>query len=78
MLFPDWILLIVSFLMIAVSALQSTKEDVMSAFTGGNQDLFKDRKQQGAELFLQRSMFVFGIIFFAMIIWSNSIDRFFM
>ncbi len=74
---PDYILLFVSISMILVSVLQSSKEDVMEAFTGSNKDLFKNRKQQGAELFLNRAMIILSILFFAMIIWSNSLDRFF-
>ncbi len=77
MQFADWIIFVVSFLMIGASALQSSREDVMEAFTGSNQDLFKNRKSQGAEVFLNRSMLIMSILFFAMIIWSNSIDRFF-
>lgn len=75
---PDYIILFVSLFMVVVSALQSSKEDVMEAFTGANKDLFKDRKTQGAELFLNRAMIVLSILFFAMIIWSNNIDRLFL
>ena len=68
MQFPDWIIFIASILMIAISALQSSKDDVMSAFTGNNTELFRNKKVQGPDVFFNR----------AMIIWSNNIDRFFM
>lgn len=78
MMFPDWIILITGLIMVAVSALQVSKDDVMDAFTGSNQDLFKNgKKVYGAELVLNRIMLVGSIVFFAMVIWSNSIDRFF-
>lgn len=78
MMIPDYIILVTALVMVAVSALQTSKEDVMDAFTGGNQDLFKNgKKVYGAELVLNRIMIVGSIVFFAMVIWSNSIDRFF-
>ncbi|WP_051614339.1 preprotein translocase subunit SecG [Acholeplasma equifetale] len=77
MLFPDYVILVLSIFIIAVSALQTTREDVMEAFTGSNQDLFKNKKQMGAELVLNRVMLVLGILFLIMVIWSNSLDRFF-
>ena len=78
MQFPDWIIFVASILMIAISALQSSKDDVMSAFTGNNTELFRNKKVQGPDVFFNRAMIVLGILFFAMIIWSNNIDRFFM
>lgn len=78
MQFPDWIVFIASILMIAISALQSSKDDVMSAFTGNNSELFRNKKVQGPDVFFNRAMIILGILFFAMIIWSNNIDRFFM
>jgi len=78
MQFPDWIIFIASILMIAISALQSSKDDVMSAFTGNNTELFRNKKVQGPDVFFNRAMIILGILFFAMIIWSNNIDRFFM
>ncbi|HHX76473.1 MAG TPA: preprotein translocase subunit SecG [Acholeplasmataceae bacterium] len=78
MQFPDWIIFVASILMIAISALQSSKDDVMSAFTGNNTELFRNKKVQGPDVFFNRAMIILGILFFAMIIWSNNIDRFFM
>ena len=78
MQFPDWIIFIATILMIGISALQSSKEDVMSAFTGNNSELFKNKKVQGPDVFFNRAMLIISILFFAMILWSNSFDRFFM
>lgn len=78
MLFPDWIIFFATILMIGISALQSSKDDVMSAFTGNNSELFRNKKVQGPDVFFNRAMLIVTIIFFAMILWSNNIDRFFM
>lgn len=78
MQFPDWIIFIATILMISISALQSSKDDVMSAFTGNNSELFKNKKVQGPDVFFNRAMMIISILFFAMILWSNNIDRFYM
>lgn len=77
MQFPDWVIFIASILIIGISALQSSKDDVMSAFTGNNSELFRNKKVQGPDVFFNRALFILSILFFAMIIWSNNIDRFF-
>ena len=78
MLFQDWIIFFASILMITISALHSSKDDVMSAFTGNNSELFRNKKVQGPDVIFNRAMFIISILFFAMIIWSNNMDRFFM
>ena len=45
----DYILLVVSIIMILIVVLQSSKEDGMSAFTGEKSDLFANQKQRGLE-----------------------------
>lgn len=78
MVLTDWIILVVSIFMIAISALSNSKEDVMDAFTGGSNDLNKNKKSQGLELVLARSMAVLSIVFLILVIISNNTDRFFM
>jgi len=78
MQFPDWVIFIASILMIGISALQSSKDDVMSAFRGNNSQLFRTKKLQGRDVLFNRAMLIISILFFAMILWSNNIDRFFM
>ena len=59
------ILIIVCILLIAIVLLQSGKaESAAGAFTGGNENLFANRKERGGELFISRLTFVLGIIFF--------------
>lgn len=76
MVFIDYVILIVSIFIILISALQSSNEDVMDAFTGGNKELFKNRKIQGAELILNWAMFGFGLALVVFVVVSNNVDRF--
>ena len=58
-------LIIVSILLIAIVLLQAGKaEGASSAMMGGNDSLFKNRKERGGELFITRLTFVLGAIFF--------------
>jgi preprotein translocase subunit SecG len=60
--FIDWILTIVSILLVTIVALQSSKGDLGQAITGGNSELFKNQKERGADLFLSRATLVFTVI----------------
>ncbi len=58
------ILIIVSILLIAIVLLQSNKaEDASSIITGGNSDLFKNRKERGGELVITYTTAFLGFIF---------------
>lgn len=59
------LLIIVSILLIAIVLLQSGKaEGASSIITGGNSDLFKNRKERGGELFITYLTAFLGIAFF--------------
>lgn len=59
------ILLVISVLLIAIVLLQSNKAtDAGGIITGGNQELFQNMKERGAELFITRATFVLGALFF--------------
>ena len=61
----ETVLLIISILLIAIVLLQSNKaSDAGSIITGGNEALFQNMKERGAELFISRITLVLGIIFF--------------
>lgn len=63
------LLLIISILLIALVLLQAGKaESATSALTGGNDSLFKNRKERGGELFITYATAVLGIIFFVLCI----------
>lgn len=59
------ILIVVCVILIALVLLQSSKaEGASQIITGGNSDLFKNRKERGSELFISRTTFILGIVFF--------------
>lgn len=59
------VLLIISILLIALALLQSAKADGTSQIiSGGNSDLFSQRKERGSELIITRITWVLGIAFF--------------
>ncbi|MDO4963494.1 MAG: preprotein translocase subunit SecG [bacterium] len=61
------LLIIVSILIIAIVLLQSGKaEGASSIITGGNSDLFKNRKERGGELVITYTTIVLGIVFFVL------------
>ena len=58
-------LIIVSVLLIVIVLLQSNKaESGSQILSGGNSDLFSQRKERGSELFISRVTFTLGMIFF--------------
>lgn len=60
-------LIIVSILLIALGLLQSNKaEGASSIISGGSQELFANRKERGAELFISRLTMVLGIVLFVL------------
>ncbi len=60
------ILLVICVLLIVIVLLQSNKaEGASQIISGGNGDLFRERKERGAELFISRLTFALGATFFA-------------
>lgn len=58
------ILIIVSIMLIAIVLLQAGKAEGASAtLVGGNDSLFKNRKERGGELFVTRLTFCLGTVF---------------
>ena len=65
----ETLLIIVSILLIGIVLLQSGKaEGASSVITGGNDDLFKNRKERGGELVVTYTTAVLGIAFFVLCI----------
>ncbi len=65
-------LLIVSILLIAIVLLQSNKaEGASQIISGGNSDLFGQRKERGIELFISRFTFLLGALFFIVCLVMN-------
>ena len=72
----DYILLVVSIIMILIVVLQSSKEDGMSAFTGEKSDLFANQKQRGLEKAINTTTTVLSVIFFILTIVVRLIERY--
>jgi preprotein translocase subunit SecG len=67
-------LIIISIALIAIVLLQSNKaEDASQIISGGDSDLFSQRKERGAELFISRLTFALGAIFFIVCLVMNVI-----
>ena len=57
-------LIVISIILIAIVLLQGgAKDDNASIISGGNSDLFANRKERGGELFLTRFTFLLGVAF---------------
>ena len=64
------LLIIVSILIIAIVLLQSGKaEGASNVISGGNDALFKNRKERGGELFITYATMFLGVAFFALCIF---------
>ena len=67
-------LLIISLLLIAIVLLQSNKaEGASQIISGGNSDLFSQRKERGVELLISRVTMTLGLIFFLVSLVMNFI-----
>ena len=68
----ETILLVISVLLIVIVLLQSNKaEGASQIISGGNSDLFSQRKERGAELFISRLTFTLGAVFFIICVVMN-------
>lgn len=72
----DYILLVVSIIMILIVVLQSSKEDGMNAFTGEKSELFANQKQRGLEKVINQTTTVLSIVFFILTILVAVLPRF--
>ncbi|MDE5566521.1 MAG: preprotein translocase subunit SecG [Anaeroplasmataceae bacterium] len=70
MLWIDYIVLILSILLIAIVMMQNSKDDINDAFNGSKSELFKNQKTRGAELFLQRTTAVLATLFIIAVVTS--------
>ena len=62
------LLLVISVMIIIIVLLQSGKSESGNIISGGNADLFVNRKERGGELFITRLTYLLGIIFFVLCI----------
>ena len=62
----DYAMIVVSIIIIILVAMQNSKDDLGSALTGGNSELFKHQKERGAEVYIVRATYTFSIILIAL------------
>lgn len=68
----DTFLIIISLLVITIILLQSAKaESTSQIISGGNLDLFSNRKERGSELFITRLTFILGFSFFIICLFMS-------
>lgn len=58
------VLMIVSILLIVIVLIQPSKSNGNNALSGSNDNLFKNRKERGGELFMTRLTLCLGLIYF--------------
>ncbi len=64
--------LIISVLLIGLVLLQSAKaESASQIIQGGSSDLFSNRKERGAELFISRLTMLLGMAFFVLCLFIS-------
>ena len=70
------VLLVICVLLIAIVLLQSNKaEGASQIISGGNADLFSQRKERGLELFISRLTFALGALFFIICVAMNIMSK---
>ena len=62
----DILLIIISIVLIILVAMQNSKDDIGSALTGANSELFKHQKERGLEVYIVRLTYAFSIAFIAL------------
>jgi len=76
MIWVDYLVLLVSILLITAVLLQNSKDDIKDAFSGEKSELFKNQKSRGFEVVLNRATVVLALLFITLILVSISINRF--
>jgi len=66
----NYLLLIISVLLITLVVVQSSKDSIDNAFSGEKSELFNNQKQRGFELIMARTTMVTSALFIAVSIWA--------
>jgi len=61
-------IIITAIILIILVAMQNSKDDLGSALTGGNSELFKHQKERGAEVYIVRATYAFSLLFMTLAI----------
>ena len=71
MIWADYLVIVLSVLLIVAVLLQSSDEDGASAFSGEKSELFKNKKDRGFDLFLTRATLVITTLMIVFVVLSN-------
>ncbi|PAT02180.1 preprotein translocase subunit SecG [Candidatus Izimaplasma bacterium ZiA1] len=66
----NYLLLIISVLLITLVVVQSSKDSIDNAFSGEKSELFNNQKQRGFELIMARTTMVTSALFIAVSVWA--------
>ena len=75
MYYLDYILLVISVLLILIIVMQSSKDDVTRAFSGEKSELFANQKQRGLEKRINQFTAVLSLAFFVVALLIAVIER---
>ena len=64
----DILIIIFAIIIIALVAMQNSKDDLGSALTGANSELFKHQKERGVEVYIVRATYICSVIFMALVV----------
>ena len=67
----DILLIIVSVLLISIIVLQKSNEDASQAFSGEKSELFANKKERGADLWITRITAFLSVAFFVLAILAS-------
>ena len=70
LVFKDILLIIASVILITLVVVQSSKDNIQSAFSGEKSELFANQKERGFELFLSRATLAASVFFIAVALWA--------
>ncbi len=73
MLWIDYLIIVFSIVMVVLVMLQSSNDDMASAFSGEKSELFKNKKERGFDLFLTRASIVVAVLLIASVVLSNNL-----
>ncbi|MFH5881779.1 MAG: preprotein translocase subunit SecG [Candidatus Izemoplasmataceae bacterium] len=66
----DYLLIVIAVVLITLVVVQSSKDDIQSAFSGEKSELFANQKERGVELFMSRATLIASFLFIAVSIWA--------
>lgn len=75
MIWVDYIAITAGILMLALVMLQSSQDDIGSAFSGEKSELFKNQKTRGFDLFLMRATIIVAVVLVVSVVLSNNLPR---